>query len=88
MDDRVGRDDDNSSRERGAWYDGETVVRQTFNLGDDWVIMGDEVSRYNEELYGILVFLETSVSLISLQGLRQISMDYPGLPSVRLRGLE
>lgn len=70
MYDRVGRDDDDSSRERGAWYDGETVVRQTFNFGDDWIIMGDEVSRYNEELYGILVFLETPASLISLQELR------------------
>ena len=69
MYDRVGRDDDSSSGECGAWYDGETVVRQTFNLGDDWIIMGDEVSRYNEELYGILVFLETSAPLISLQGL-------------------
>ena len=68
MYDRVGRDDNNSSGERGAWYDGETVVRQTFNLGDDWVIVGDEVGSYNEELYGILVFLETSTPLISLQG--------------------
>jgi len=69
MYDRVGRDGDNSSGERGTWYDGETVVRQTFNLGDDWIIMGDEVGRYNEEFYGILVFFETSVPLISLQGL-------------------
>jgi hypothetical protein len=37
--------------------------------------MGDEVSRNNEELYGILVLLETSASLISLQGLRQIGRD-------------
>ena len=50
--------------------------------------MGDEVSRNNEELYGILVFLEAPASLISFQGLSQISMDYLGLPGVCLRGLE
>ena len=88
MYDRVGGDDDSPPGEHGAWYDGETVVRQTFNLGDDWIVMGDEVGRYNEELYGILVFLEAPASLISFQGLSQISMDYLGLPGVCLRGLE
>lgn len=68
MYDRVCRDDDDPPRERGAWYDGETVVRQTFNLGNDWIIVGDEVCRYNEELYGVLMFLQTPASLISLQG--------------------
>ena len=70
MYDSVCRDYDDSSGERGAWNDGETVVGQTFNLGDDWIIMGDEVCRDNEELYGILVFLEAPASLISLQGLK------------------
>jgi len=50
--------------------------------------MGDEVGRYNEELYGILVFSQAPASLISLQGMRQVSVDYPGLPGVCLRGLE
>lgn len=44
--------------------------------------MGDEVCRYNEELYGILVFLETSAPLISIQGSSWISVGYTGLPSV------
>ena len=70
MYDRVCRDNDDSPGEYGTWYDGETVVWQTFNLGDDWIIMGDEVGRNNEELYGILVLLKAPASLISLQGLR------------------
>lgn len=70
MYDRVRRDNNDTSGKCGARYDGETVIRQTLNLGDDWIIVGDEVCRDNEELYGILVFLEAPASLINLQALR------------------